>query len=230
MKLNTNSSPAIELQNEQQLDPWQQAYLRFETPEEEVRKFTRRLLELRVNEWPKNLRIVELFCGRGNGLKAWERLGFQNIEGVDQSSRLIREYRGPAKCYAADCRSLPFAPESKDVAVVQGGLHHLTSLPDDLERTCAEIRRILTRDGSVLFVEPWLTPFLGFVHLVMKSKIARHVSPKLDALAVMVAYEQRTYTQWLSQPVEIRTVVLKYFFPLCESFAWGKWYFHGKPC
>jgi SAM-dependent methyltransferase len=229
MKSSVNSSQAIGLQNDHQIDPWEKAYLRFETEEEEIRKFTRRLQDLRVTNWPKNLRIVELFCGRGNGLKAWQQLGFQDIEGVDQSSRLIGEYSGSAKCYIADCRCLPFSPSSKDVAVIQGGLHHLPSLPDDLDRTCAEIRRVLTHEGYVLFVEPWLTPFLRFVHVVMRSKMARHVSPKLDALATMVEYEQHTYMQWLSQPETIRMVALKYFIPLYESFAWGKWHFLGKP-
>jgi hypothetical protein len=51
-------------------DPWEAAYLRFETPEQEIRKFEKRLLRLGAGAWPRDLRIVELFCGRGNGLRA----------------------------------------------------------------------------------------------------------------------------------------------------------------
>src|ERR1700675_2726029 len=113
----------------QGIDPWEAAYLRFETPEEEIRKFIERLRRLGVSQWPRQTNVVELFCGRGNGLHALARLGFRNIEGVDLSPRLLAEYKGEARCYESDCRALPFAEQSKDAAIVQGGLHHLSILP-----------------------------------------------------------------------------------------------------
>ena len=115
--------------------PWETAYLRFETPEQEVEKFMRRLTRLRVSDLPREAEAVELFCGRGNGLVALRRMGFANIEGVDSSARLLAQYRGSARVFAADCRQLPFEDLSKDLLIVQGGLHHLAVLPDDLELT-----------------------------------------------------------------------------------------------
>ena len=41
---------------------WEAAYLRFETPEEEIAKFTRRLLQLGARQWPRDAAVVELFC------------------------------------------------------------------------------------------------------------------------------------------------------------------------
>ncbi len=76
--------------------PWEEAYARFETPEEEISKFESRVLKLGAAKWDKNLQIVELFCGRGNGLHALSRLGFQRLEGVDLSESLLTEYEGPA--------------------------------------------------------------------------------------------------------------------------------------
>ncbi|MGH9741336.1 MAG: hypothetical protein ACRD51_03190, partial [Candidatus Acidiferrum sp.] len=64
-------------------DPWEAAYLRFETPQEEVQKFLNRLTRLGAAEWPRDAEIVELFCGRGSGLLALARLGFTHLEGVD---------------------------------------------------------------------------------------------------------------------------------------------------
>ena len=213
----------------QGIDPWEAAYLRFETPEEEIQKFTDRLRRLGVNQWPRETNVVELFCGRGNGLHALERLGFRNIEGVDLSPRLLTEYRGAARCYAGDCRELPFADKSKDAAIVQGGLHHLPVLPDDLERVFAELKRVLRPDGRVVFVEPWLTPFLRFVHLVTENMLARRLSVKLDALATMIDYERQTYENWLARPRQISQLAGRYFLPEHESFAWGKWNFVGRP-
>jgi len=210
-------------------DPWEAACLRFETPEQEIAKFAQRLLKLGAAEWPRDAEIVELFCGRGNGLQALQRLGFSRLEGVDLSPRLLALYQGPAKCRVGDCRQLPFAEHSKDVLIVQGGLHHLPALPDDLAQTLAEMHRVLRKDGRVMIVEPWLTPFLRFVHAVSGNCLARRLSSKVDALATMIHYEQKTYAQWLSQPQLIRKLVRAHFTPIRESFAWGKWNFLGKP-
>ena len=212
----------------QGIDPWEAAYLRFETPEEEIRKFTERLRRLGVSEWPRETTVVELFCGRGNGLHALARLGFRNIEGVDVSPRLLAEYTGEATCTAGDCRELPFADKSKDAAIVQGGLHHLPVLPDDLERVFAELRRVLRPEGRVVLVEPWLTPFLHFVHAVSQNPVARRLSVKLDALATMIENERHTYENWLGRPQEISQLARRYFQPEQESFAWGKWNFVGR--
>jgi SAM-dependent methyltransferase len=210
-------------------DPWEAAYLRFETPEEEVRKFVQRLRKLGANAWPRDAEIVELFCGRGNGLRALEQLGFTRLEGVDLSPRLIAEYRGPAKCLVGDCRKLPFISQSKDVLIVQGGLHHLPELPGDLEKTFAEMHRVLRKNGRVMFVEPWPTFFLTLVHAISENGLARRASAKLDALATMIHYERRTYEQWLGQPEKITQLAHARFSPVRESFAWGKWNFVGSP-
>jgi ubiquinone/menaquinone biosynthesis C-methylase UbiE len=210
-------------------DPWEAAYLRFETPEQEIHKFVTRLRKLGAAQWPRDAEIVELFCGRGNGLTALERLGFTHFEGVDLSPRLIAQYRGSAKCFVADCRQLPFADRSKDVLIVQGGLHHLPALPEDLEKTFSEMQRVLRKDGRVVFVEPWLTPFLRFVHAMSENPLARRLSNKMDALATMIQFERRTYEQWLTQPELIRNLAHVHFTPVHESFEWGKWNFVGHP-
>lgn len=210
-------------------DPWEAAYLRFETPEEEVRKFIDRLKRLGSGQWRRDTEIVELFCGRGSGLLALHRLGFTRLEGVDLSPRLIAQYNGPAKCAVADCRKLPFAGQSKDVLIVQGGLHHLPNLPGDLEQTFAEMQRVLRKSGRVVLVEPWRTPFLSFIHFASKLPLSRRLSGKMDAFATMVEHEIHTYSQWLSQPELIKKIARAHFVPVHESFAWGKWNFVGTP-
>ncbi len=210
-------------------DPWEAAYLRFETPEQEIQKFIARLNRLGASQWLRDAEIVELFCGRGNGLVALERLGFTRIEGVDLSPRLLAQFKGSAKCTLADCRQLPFADRSKDVLIVQGGLRHLPTLPDDLDQTFSEMQRVLRKDGRVMFVEPWRTPFLTFVHFISELRPVRKISSKLDAFATMTHYERRTYEQWVGQPELIQKIAGAHFVPVHEHFAWGKWNFIGTP-
>jgi ubiquinone/menaquinone biosynthesis C-methylase UbiE len=211
------------------LNPWGAAYLRFETPAQEIAKFQGRLKKLGVTGFPRESHVVELFCGRGGGLHALRRLGFTHVEGVDLSNTLVRQYQGDAQLYVADCRRLPFRDQSKDILIVQGGLHHVLTLPDDLQQVIAEARRVLKRTGYFVIVEPWRTPFLSFVHFVSRNRMARRVSKKLDALQVMIEHERETYEQWLAAPQLILDLITKSFSPVHRSVEWGKLYFAGTP-
>lgn len=210
-------------------DAWEAAYLRFETSEQASHRALRRLQKLGVAQLPRDARVVELFCGRGNGLHALASLGFTKLEGIDFSPRLVALYSGPAKCYVSDCRQLPFPDHSRDVLIVQGGLHHLPTLPESLAQTLAEIHRVTRKEGRVVIVEPWLTPFLRLVHWTLGLPLVRCRPRKLEALASMIEYERNTYEQWLKQPELILDLSHKYFSPVHESFAWGKWVFVGAP-
>jgi len=210
-------------------DPWEAAYLRFETSEQAIHRAAKRLQKLGVAQLPRDARVVELFCGRGNGLHALTRLGFTRLEGVDFSPRLVALYGGSAKCYISDCRQLPFPDHSRDVLIVQGGLHHLPSLPASLAQTLAEMHRVTKKEGRLIVVEPWLTPILMLVHFTLGIPLARYRPRKLEALASMIEHEGNTYNQWLKQPELILDISHRYFSPVHESFAWGKWFFVGAP-
>ena len=207
---------------------WEAAYSRFETAEEEIAKFTGRLQRLGASSWDSDCEIVELFCGRGNGLVALHRLGFARIEGVDLSAALLAQYCGPARCHVADCRTLPFNDNSKDVMIIQGGLHHLHVLPDDLDQCLREIHRVLKPTARVVIVEPWRTLFLSVVHRLCELQLARYLWPKLDALATMIEHERGTYFQWLSQPGCVSDMLDRYFITGCNVRRWGKLMFTGQ--
>jgi SAM-dependent methyltransferase len=209
-------------------DAWERAYLRFQSPAQEVRKFVRRLRQLGARSWPRDAAVLELFCGRGNGLRALERLGFTNVTGVDLSPTLAVRYRGPARVLVHDCRQLPFPADSYDVAIVQGGLHHLPVLPDDLERTLHEVRRVLRPGGRFVVVEPWRTPFLDFFHFITRQPAARRLWPKLDAYQTMQDHEAETFERWISAPAMILELLRRTFVPTVCRTAWGKLHFVGS--
>lgn len=207
---------------------WEEAYLRFETPEQEIDKFCGRLRAMGADRWPRDAQIVEIFCGRGNGLHALNRLGFTRIEGIDISAALLAQYRGPATLHQGDCRQLPLETGSRDVLVVQGGLHHLNELPRDLEQVLSEVQRVLRPGGRVVIVEPWLTPFLHLVHAVSGITVVRRLVPKVDALATMIHHERDTYERWLSRGTEILALLNRFFAAERQAIGWGKLQFVGR--
>lgn len=204
-------------------DPqWEAAYKRFETPEQEIAKFIARLKRFGFQRLDRNLRIVEIFCGRGNGLVALQRMGFRNLEGVDLSDSLLEEYRGDAVLHLADCMDLPLEDDAYDLVIVQGGLHHLPELPSDLDRVLEEVRRVLNADGRFYVIEPWKTPFLVLAHAITDAKVVRKVYAKGDALATMTERERDTYEQWLGMPDAIRAAFERRFRIDQWQTAWGK--------
>jgi ubiquinone/menaquinone biosynthesis C-methylase UbiE len=207
---------------------WEAAYIRFETPEQEVRKFITRLRHLGAAKWPRDAAALELCCGRGSGLVALDRLGFSRVHGIDLSPRLLVLHQRRGRCVVGDCRRLPVPSLSHDLAIVHGGLHHLATLPDDLELTVGEVRRILKPGGLFIVVEPWETPFLEFVHRIGSRAVTRRLSPRMDALMTMIEHERHTYQQWLSQPQRILAILTSAFEPIRMEQRWGKLLFVGR--
>lgn len=207
---------------------WELAYQRFETPEQERRKFIRRLRSLGVDRWDRRASVLEICSGRGNGLVAWRQLGFRNVTGVDLSPALVEASELRRSCIVGDARWLPIRTASRDVAIVQGGLHHLPHL-DDVGTALAEIHRVLKPDGRVIIIEPSLTPFLRVVHFVSERSLARAMSRKLDAFAAMTDEERPTYERWLTRGEPSVEALTARFERILLRRRWGKVVFLGRP-
>jgi len=227
--LKTSTNTGEQKASSERSQAWEAAYLRFETPEEEKKKFIWRLNRLGASDWQLDAEILELFCGRANGLHALSSLGFRHIVGADISSSLLSSADQGASLVICDGRQLPLQSGCRDIIIVQGGLHHLPDLSHDLEATLVEINRILRPDGLFVAVEPWLTPFLSLVHAACKIPLLTRLSSKLDAFAEMWAHEKVTYDRWLECPDIILRLLYKYFSASHLSFLRGKLYFVGKP-
>jgi ubiquinone/menaquinone biosynthesis C-methylase UbiE len=201
---------------------WEAAYNRFETPAEERDKFGRRFKELGIDQLPRDTAIVDIFCGRGNGLVVLRDWGFTNLTGVDLSPELLEQCPEAVRRIVADCTELNFEPGSVDAFIVQGGLHHLPRIPEDLEACLREVHRSLKPGGTFTVVEPWNTPFLRMVHAVTRTRVARALFPRFDAFATMVEEEWETYHQWLTRAPAIKAA-FGTIFPDSEiTTSWGK--------
>jgi ubiquinone/menaquinone biosynthesis C-methylase UbiE len=201
---------------------WEDAYNRFESEAEEIDKFQKRLNFLGAKNWDRDAKIVDLFCGSGRNLTCLERMGFKNLHGVDLSPRLLNRYSGRAQLYVGDATTLEFPDSWADIVIVQGGLHHLPTLPDDLEKCLIQIQRVLRPGGLFVMVEPWLTPFLVLAHWCCRQKCLRKHSNKVDSLATMIEEEKKTYFSWLNKAGEIKNIIDSRFNNISTKIKWGK--------
>lgn len=203
-------------------EKWEAAYERFESPSEEREKFRRRFRQLGIDKLPRDASVVDLFCGRGNGLSVLREWGFIELTGVDLSPELLRKCPEGVRLVVADCRELRFPENSVDAFIVQGGLHHLPRIPEDLEACLLEVHRSLKKGGTFFVVEPWSTPYLRAVHAITRMPVIRKRVARFDAFATMVEEEWETYAQWLSGKHEILDVFDRTFPSVRCTIGWGK--------
>jgi ubiquinone/menaquinone biosynthesis C-methylase UbiE len=155
-------------------------------------------------------------------------MGFRRIIGVDYSAALVLAQDCPGIRIIGDVRKLPLGSGSVDVAVVQGGLHHLFTTAD-VDEALAEMCRVVSPTGRIVIIEPWSTPFLRLVHFVCERRIARRLSPRIDALATMIEEERETYERWLNAPHEHLAVIRRHVTPRVLKCRLGKLIIVGSP-
>ena len=108
-----------------------------------------------VARYSRGKRLLEYGCGTGSDSAEWASLG-ADVTGIDISAAGVERAREravdggyEADYHVMDAEQTEFSDDSFDVVVGRGILHHL-----DIDRSCAEIARIMTRSGHAVFVEP----------------------------------------------------------------------------
>lgn len=204
---------------------WSEAYLTFQSEAQAEAKAEKRIRRAGLHRLPPETKVLEIFCGRGAALSSWKKLGFAQVQGLEILPELAAE-----SCFeiiVGDARALPLPDASVGLVAVQAGLHHMESL-EDLEKVLREVRRVLEPGGIFYAVEPWRTPFLRTMHLGFRSQILRKLWPRWNAAARMVELEGEVYENWLSSPVEILSLLEKYFPLHISKIAWGRLSFLGR--
>ena len=206
-----------------ELEKWEAAFKIFETDEDEISKFLKRYKSIGIDSVDKKLVVAELFCGKGNSLVALERLGFKNLIGVDLSERLLSNYSGIAKTYVGDCLNLDMLNNASiDIVIIQGGVHHLDNLETSLPILFNGISKILNKNGKFVLIEPWLTPFLQFVHFISGFRFIRMINSTICAFAIMFFFEKKTYKQWLNNSKNIYLALQSFFIVKSTKKEHGK--------
>lgn len=112
-------------------------------------------------------RALDLGCGRGEGL------GVLGLTGVGVDLSMLRLRLAPVPVAQADGARLPFRDAAFDLVLVA---NVVSSIPDEAQRraVAAEIRRVLTTDGVVLWYDQrWPNPGNRSTRAVTRRDLAR---------------------------------------------------------
>jgi ubiquinone/menaquinone biosynthesis C-methylase UbiE len=119
-------------------------------------RVVRNFLNPALLSWPRGADILEYGCAKGR-LELYARLGAKSITAIDISDVAINEAGlearaqnlTNAKFLVMNAEEMTFADRSFDLVFGSGIIHHL-----DIEKSMAEIRRILRPNGRAIFWEP----------------------------------------------------------------------------
>jgi len=129
-------------------------------------KFNKWLINTVRKEVKEKRTILDVACGRGNWLKACQKLGI-NCYGVDVSKAGLaraKERLDFTELVLSDAEKLPFRACSFDIVTCLGSLEHFPNP----ERGIEEMQRILTESGKAFVLVP-NAYFLGHVYMVFKT-------------------------------------------------------------
>lgn len=130
---------------------WQSAH--YKEPYYSIRtaKLPRKLREIGILNEPRNIRILDTCCGRGEALRALREHGFINLAGIDATPQTDHEVTGFA-IHHGDVKRMPFPDATFDFIINLHALHHMGG-PDGVAEFLSECRRVLKPGGKLAIID-----------------------------------------------------------------------------
>lgn len=111
-----------------------------------ARKFIKNSLDF------KNKRILDIGCGFGADIKIYEKMGANDVYGIDASKFMVSEAKNvaknPEKIFLASIEKTPFPRNFFDIVIGRHSLHYLKKF----DKAYKEIARILKKQGILVLI------------------------------------------------------------------------------
>lgn len=129
---------------------WQSAHYQEPYYAQRTAKLPAKLARLGILDLPRDIRILDACCGRGEALAALRQCGFQRLEGIDATPQ--PEMIPGLTLHHGDATRMPFPDHSFDLVMNLHALHHMGDA-ENVARFVAEIHRVLKPGGTFALVD-----------------------------------------------------------------------------
>ncbi len=150
---------------------WQSAHYEEPYYSERTAKLLPKLKRLGILTMPRDKRILDACCGRGEALDALREAGFQRLEGIDatpqpnwDSTRLILHH--------GDVQHMPFLDERFDIILCMHALHHMGGA-EGVARFLSECHRVLKPKGTLAIIDFPSSPQIRLLFWLLRMKAFR---------------------------------------------------------
>jgi ubiquinone/menaquinone biosynthesis C-methylase UbiE len=164
-----------------------------------------KLRRLGVLDLPRETKLLDACCGKGETLHILREEGFRQLWGVDGSFHRSWEGEPDVRFVAGDVRELPFVDESFDAVINLHSLHHLASA-QGASALLNETYRVLRPGGSLYVIDFPGSPQINLLFWALRRRLGV-VTAGLRNFAAILDDEWPYVGPYLSQWREVRAAI-----------------------
>lgn len=147
---------------------WQSAHYEEPYYARRTAKLPEKLRRLGILDAPRDARVLDACCGRGEALHILRGHGFRNLEGIDATPQAGVSAEIPLR--HGDVTRMPFADQSFDLVMNLHALHHMGGA-DGVSRFLAECRRILKPGGALAILDFPGSPQIRLLFWALRKRL-----------------------------------------------------------
>ncbi len=181
---------------------WDRDFLKyFKNKKSKAKRDLAVLMKLGILNQSREIKILELFCGKGECQELLIDNGYIKVFGSDISEVLAHKTRKDCRVQVCNGTNLSYKSNVFDLIFINEGLHHLHG-ENEIKMCFDEIKRVLKRGGFFVFYEPANTIFRKLASLMIFSPLS-NVSQKTKLIRDILIKEAKDYGFWLKNIPQI---------------------------
>lgn len=181
---------------------WDRDFLQyFKNKKGKIKRDLSVLIKLGVLNQKREIRILELFCGKGECQELLIDNGYMKVFGLDISEILAHKARKDCRIQVCNGTNLSYKSNVFDLIFINEGLHHLHG-ENEIKMCFDEIKRVLKKGSFFVFYEPADTIFRKLASLMIFSPLS-NVSQKTKLIRDILIKEAEDYGFWLKNTPQI---------------------------
>jgi SAM-dependent methyltransferase len=145
---------------------WQSAHYEEPFYSQRTAKLPVKLQRLGIFGMPRDIRVLDACCGRGEALLALRNAGFRNLVGIDATPRNPSP-DDQLPLHHGDVKNMPFPDQDFDLILNLHALHHMGG-PTGVRRFLQECHRVLRPGGTLAIIDFPASPQIRFLFWVLR--------------------------------------------------------------